>query len=126
MGAAYLEAAEHLRHTAYNKEKYKKRKETIERVFADAKEKHGMRWTKYRGVEKVQVHTMLVFAAMNLKELANWKWERMFLLIFLLKKQKRQSILLDKKAACLFCLQSETKTYFRSSSTFLYVTPYIN
>lgn len=85
-----------------------------------------MRWIKYRGVEKVQVYTMLVFAAMNLKKLANWKWERMFLLIFLLKKQKRQSILLDKKAACLFCLLSEMKTYFRSSSTFLYVTPYIN
>lgn len=30
----------------------KKRKETIERVFTDAKEKHGMRYTKYRGLEK--------------------------------------------------------------------------
>ncbi|MGC3432580.1 transposase, partial [Pseudomonas aeruginosa] len=30
----------------------KKRKETIERVFADAKEKHRVRYTKYRGLEK--------------------------------------------------------------------------
>ncbi|BDP52352.1 hypothetical protein EfmJHP35_02760 [Enterococcus faecium] len=29
-----------------------------------------MRWTKYRGLEKVATHTMLVFAAMNLKKLA--------------------------------------------------------
>jgi len=72
--ADYLDEAEHLRHTAYNREKYKKRKETIERVFADAKEKHGMRYTKYRGLEKNQVHTMLVFAAMNLKKLATWQW----------------------------------------------------
>ncbi|EJX49812.1 hypothetical protein HMPREF1378_02512 [Enterococcus faecium R496] len=32
----------------------KKRKETIERVFTDAKEKHGMRYTKYRGLEKTR------------------------------------------------------------------------
>lgn len=38
---------------------------TIERIFADAKEKHGMRWTKYQGLEKVATHTMLTFAAMN-------------------------------------------------------------
>ncbi|HHY6516295.1 TPA: transposase [Enterococcus faecium] len=50
----YLDEAEHLRHTVYNREKYKKRKETIERIFADAKEKHGMRYTKYRGLEKIR------------------------------------------------------------------------
>ncbi|AYA35504.1 hypothetical protein CTI32_06485 [Enterococcus faecium] len=51
----YLDEAEHLRHTAaYNREKYKKRKETIERVFADTKKKHEMRYTKYRGLEKIR------------------------------------------------------------------------
>ena len=30
------------------------RKETIERVFADAKEKHAMRYTQYRGLAKVK------------------------------------------------------------------------
>lgn len=71
----YLEEAEHLRHTDYNKEIYALRKETIERVFADAKEKHGMRWTRYRGRKKVSAHAMLIFAAMNLKKLANWTWK---------------------------------------------------
>lgn len=30
------------------------KKETIERVFADSKEKHGKRYTKYRGLEKIR------------------------------------------------------------------------
>ncbi|GIN61274.1 hypothetical protein J27TS8_12670 [Robertmurraya siralis] len=42
---AYIEEAEHLRHNDEIKQIYAKRKETIERAFADAKEKHGMRWT---------------------------------------------------------------------------------
>ena len=52
---------------------YAKRKETIERVFADAKEKHGMRYTFYRGLAQVSKWVRLKFAAMNLKKLANWR-----------------------------------------------------
>lgn len=48
------------------------RKETIERVFADAKEKHGMRYTHYRGLTRVTSWVRLKFAAMNLKKLALW------------------------------------------------------
>ncbi|MGD6976651.1 IS1182 family transposase [Bacillus altitudinis] len=69
----YLDEADHLRHTQMNKNIYAKRKETIERVFANAKEKHGMRWTKLRGLKKVSMQAILTFAAMNLKKLANWK-----------------------------------------------------
>jgi len=71
----YVEEADHLRHTEENKRLYALRKETIERVFADAKEKHGMRWTTYRGLEKVSMQAMLTFAAMNLKKLATWLWK---------------------------------------------------
>ena len=70
----YMEEAEHLRHTEENKMIYAKRKETIERVFADAKEKHGMRWTTLRGLKKLSMQAMLTFAAMNLKKMANWTW----------------------------------------------------
>ncbi|WP_240627496.1 transposase, partial [Thermoflavimicrobium daqui] len=66
---------EHLRHTDQNKQIYSKRKETIERVFADMKEKHGMRWTTLRGKRRIQMQAMLLFAAMNLKKLANWRWK---------------------------------------------------
>ncbi|WP_439951057.1 transposase, partial [Robertmurraya korlensis] len=47
--ASYLEGLHRrsgtLRHTYEMKQIYARSKETIERVFADAKEKHGMRWT---------------------------------------------------------------------------------
>ncbi len=48
---AYIEEAEHLRHHGEIKQIYAKRKEMIERVLADAKEKHGMRWTTLRGLK---------------------------------------------------------------------------
>ncbi|MDF2854739.1 MAG: Mobile element protein, partial [Neobacillus sp.] len=70
----YIEEADHLRHTQENKSIYARRKETIERVFADAKEKHGMRWTTLRGLKKLSMQAMLTFAAMNLKKMANWTW----------------------------------------------------
>lgn len=70
----YVEEADHLRHTSEVKEIYKRRKETIERVFADAKEKHGMRWTTLRGLKKLSMQAMLTFAAMNLKKMATWTW----------------------------------------------------
>jgi hypothetical protein len=70
----YLDVAEDLRHNHEIKEIYRKRKETIERVFADAKEKHGMRWTTLRGLKKMSMQAMLTFAALNLKKLASWTW----------------------------------------------------
>jgi hypothetical protein len=70
-----MEEVNHLRHTEENKRLYALRKETIERVFADAKEKHGMRWTTLRGLEKVSMQAMLTFASMNLKKLATWLWK---------------------------------------------------
>ncbi len=72
----YLEEAEHLRHDNYVKGVYKRRKETIERVFADAKEKHGMRFTHLRGLAKVKMEVTLIFSCMNLKKLANRLWNR--------------------------------------------------
>lgn len=72
----YVETAEDIRHTQKGKELYKMRGQTIERVFADAKERHGMRYTRYRGLGKVQDFLTLLFACMNLKKLAMWKKKR--------------------------------------------------
>ena len=69
----YEKLADDARYTPKYQELYAKRKETIERVFADAKEKHGMRYTLYRGLAQVSKWVRLKFAAMNLKKLANWK-----------------------------------------------------
>ena len=72
----YMEQAEDYRHTIKYRELYKKRKETIERVFADAKEKHCMRYTQLRGLAKVTMQVGLTFLCMNLKKLAKMKARR--------------------------------------------------
>ena len=71
--ADYSEQAEEYRYVPKYKEIYKQRKQTIERVFADAKEKHGMRYATMRGLAKVTMQVTLTFACMNLKKLAIWK-----------------------------------------------------
>lgn len=68
----HLEAAEDFRHSPDGKSSYKRRSETIERVFADAKEKHGMRYTLHKGLDRVRNWVRLKFAAMNLKKMAMW------------------------------------------------------
>jgi len=68
----YLDEAERLRHTETNKILYRMRKETIERVFADAKEKHRMRYARYRGKKKTAMEISLIYSCMNLKKLAIW------------------------------------------------------
>ncbi|MCI6036599.1 MAG: transposase, partial [Clostridiales bacterium] len=45
---------------------------------ADAKEKHAMRYTPYRGLTAVTAWVKLKFAAMNLKKLAIHKWQPFF------------------------------------------------
>lgn len=69
----YLELTEDYRHTPAYQEIYKMRSQTIERVFADAKEKHALRHTQLRGLQKVKMQVTLTFACMNLKKLATWK-----------------------------------------------------
>ena len=73
----YEELADDARYTPAYRDLYKRRKETIERAFADAKEKHAMRYTQYRGLAQVTNWVKLKFAAMNLKKLATWKWRNL-------------------------------------------------
>ena len=78
----YLDIVEQLRKTDRGKELYAMRKETIERVFADAKEKHAMRYTHHRGLARVTRWVRLKYAAMNLKKLAIWSWRAPISAIF--------------------------------------------
>lgn len=72
----YLDKVEEIRHTPEWKKLYPERSETIERVFGDAKEKHGMRYTQMRGKQKVTLQVLLTFLSINLKKLAKWSWEK--------------------------------------------------
>lgn len=70
----YIEEVEEIRHTLGSKAIYDKRKETIERVFADCKESHGLRYTRLRGLKKNQNQALIIFACHNLKRMAKWSW----------------------------------------------------
>lgn len=83
----YLERAEDIRHSPIGKATYALRSQTIERVFADAKEKHAMRYTLYRGLAAVTAWVKLKFAAMNLKKLALHKWRPLSYFYFLLLQE---------------------------------------
>ncbi|WP_081754741.1 transposase [Paenibacillus durus] len=64
-----------MRHTTGSKELYALRSQTIERVFADAKEFHSMRYAKHRGLARVKMELNFLFAYMNLKKLVNRLWK---------------------------------------------------
>ena len=82
-----IERAEDVQHSPIGKKTCALRSQTIERVFADAKEKHAMRYTLYRGLPAVTAWVKLKFAAMNLKKLAIHKWIRLLFRSFLSYKK---------------------------------------
>lgn len=49
---------------------YARRKETIERIFADMKELCGIRYAHYRGNEGVKAQALITGAALNIKKIA--------------------------------------------------------
>ena len=49
---------------------YARRKETVERSFADAKELHGHRYARFRGLAKVKGQCLLAAACQNMKKIA--------------------------------------------------------
>ena len=57
--------------TSWGKAIYKRRKETIERSFADAKQLHGHRYARFRGLVAVATQCLLAATAQNLKKIAN-------------------------------------------------------
>ena len=56
--------------TAWGKRIYERRKETVERSFADAKQLHGHRYARLRGLAKVREQCLLAAAAQNIKKIA--------------------------------------------------------
>lgn len=56
--------------TDWGKRIYKRRKETVERSFADAKQLHGHRYARFRGLTAVACQCLLAAAAQNIKKIA--------------------------------------------------------
>jgi transposase len=64
------EAIDQHRLNRVGKRIYKRRKETVERSFADAKQLHGHRYARMRGLNKVQQQCLLAATAQNIKKIA--------------------------------------------------------
>jgi transposase len=56
--------------TPWGKLIYKRRKETVERSFADAKQLFGHRYARFRGLVRVSCQCLLAAAAQNIKKIA--------------------------------------------------------
>jgi DDE family transposase/transposase-like protein DUF772 len=56
--------------TPWGKRIYKRRQETVERSFADAKQLHGHRYAPFRGLAAVSCQCLLAAAAQNIKKIA--------------------------------------------------------
>ena len=54
----------------HGKRIYKRRKETVERSFADAKQLHGHRYARMRGLTNVREQCLLAAACQNIKKIA--------------------------------------------------------
>lgn len=52
------------------KQLYARRKETVERSFADAKQLHGYRYARFRGLNKMKAQALMVAACQNMKKMA--------------------------------------------------------
>jgi len=66
----YKEAVDANRLSAKGKKLYARRKETVERSFADAKQLHGHRYARFRGLAKVMAQALLAAACQNMKKMA--------------------------------------------------------
>ena len=64
--------------TEPGKKLYQRRKETVERSFADAKQLHGHRYARMRGLARVKEQCLLAAACQNLKKIAQARWRRLF------------------------------------------------
>lgn len=67
---AAKEAVDARRLTEWGKRVYARRKETVERSFADAKQLHGHRYARMRGLSKVLEQCLLAATAQNMKKIA--------------------------------------------------------
>jgi len=56
--------------TPWGRRVYQRRKETVERSFADAKQLHGHRYARFRGLRRMAEQCLLAAAAQNIKKIA--------------------------------------------------------
>ena len=65
-----VERANAVRLSDWGKKQYRRRAETVERSFADAKQHHDHRYCRYRGLSNVSMQCLLAAACQNMKKMA--------------------------------------------------------
>ena len=80
------------RYTEQGKKIYKRRKETVERSFADSKQLHGHRYARLRGISKVFEQCLLCAAVQNMKKIALVVDKKELLLLWQLLKGLNSTI----------------------------------
>ncbi|MBR4062886.1 MAG: transposase, partial [Clostridia bacterium] len=88
----YKDMAYEFTHTEKGKKIYKRRKETVERSFADSKELHGLRYCRMRGLSKVAEQCLLTAAVQNMKKIAMWCTGNLSFFFTFLIFRKKQSL----------------------------------
>jgi hypothetical protein len=74
---AYLDRVRAYHKTAAYQKAISKRKVWVEPLFAEAKQWHGLERFMLRGLEKVNIESLLIAAGQNLKRLLQeWGWGR--------------------------------------------------
>lgn len=115
----YLEVCEDIRHQVGMSDLYKRRKETIERLFGTAKEYHNLRYTREKGKSKMEDKLGLTLACLNIKKLVKMMAGNAFLFcsnpLFLLIVNSHKLIHIKKDKPV--CLRSEIQYFSYMSLT---------
>ena len=86
---------------------YKRRKETVERSFADAKQLHGYRYARFRGLAQVTFQCLMTAICQNIKKIAN-----------LLDKKSRKDAVINDILTVFDLIFSFDKLIWRYESQF--------
>jgi hypothetical protein len=105
----YKEQIVEHRYEKKGKKIYKRRKETVERSFADAKELHNHRYARFRGKKKVQEQCLLAAACQNIKKMAILMARELFKNTFRRKTKKLSFII-----AWITLLEAKIRVYVQS------------
>ena len=100
--------------TPWGKALYKRRQETVERSFADAKQLHGHRYARLRGLSKVREQCLLAAAAQNMKKIAQILARLLWLKSFGMPDLQGQIRKWARKMACLAYWQSDREYWAQS------------
>lgn len=71
-----------IRLSPQGKKIYSRRKETVERSFADAKQLNSHRYARFRGLMRVTQQCLLAATAQNMKKIALHLWKVFFIVFF--------------------------------------------